>query len=169
VTTALYAAFKKDKSAQVRRTAAWAAGNIGDESAVPGLIGLLNHPDANIRDVAAWSIGNCSPDRAPDALVRLLRDEEPGVRLSAAWALREIADPKAAEALEDAFGREKHPEVRLGIIRALGSMGEHAVETLSRLVDSPDPEIRKVAVTALAGGNATGPWPWPRPEPRPFP
>ena len=25
------------------------------------------------------------------------------------------------------------------------------------------------AVTALAGGNATGPWPWPRPEPRPFP
>ena len=30
-------------------------------------------------------------------------------------------------------------------------------------------EIKSIAVRALAGGHATGPWPWPWPEPRPFP
>jgi len=169
VVTALYAAFRRDKSTQVRRTAAWAAGSIGDRSLVPGLVELLADRDPNLREVAAWSIGSCGSERAPAALVRLLSDPEPNVRLSVAWALREIEDPDAADALESAFRREEDPEVRLGIIRALGSMGDRAIETLSRLVESPDPRVRTIAVTALAGGNATGPWPWPRPEPRPFP
>jgi beta-lactamase regulating signal transducer with metallopeptidase domain len=167
--TALYAAFKREKSASVLRTAAWAAGSIGDASIVPGLASLLNHRDPHVREVAAWSIGSCEPHRAPAALLRLLSDENANVRLSAAWALREIGDPGSADALGAAFDRETDADVQLGMIRALGSMGDRAVETLQRLVTSPDPEIRAVAVTALAGGNATGPWPWPRPEPRPFP
>ncbi|HET8833706.1 MAG TPA: HEAT repeat domain-containing protein, partial [Gemmatimonadales bacterium] len=72
-------------------------------------------------------------------------------------------------AIEAAYNRETVPEVREGLIRALGAMGDGAVDALQRLVSSPDPKIRKFAVTALAGGNASGPWPWPRPEPRPFP
>jgi hypothetical protein len=48
-------------------------------------------------------------------------------------------------------------------------MGDRSVDALSKLVSSPDSTVRAVAVTALAGGSAGGPWPWPRPEPRPFP
>lgn len=167
--TALYAAFRRDKNADVRRTAAWAAGEIGDPMVVPGLVDLLSDRDAGVREIAAWSIGCCGGRRAPAALVRLLSDPEPQVRLTAAWALYEIQDPSGVSELESAFRREDDPEVRMGIIRALGVMGEGAVESLSKLVDSPDPKIRKIAITALAGGDATGPWPWPRPEPRPFP
>jgi beta-lactamase regulating signal transducer with metallopeptidase domain/HEAT repeat protein len=166
---ALEAAFRRDKSAKVRMTAAWAAGTIGSKSSVEGLATLLADPDPNMREVAAWSIGSCEPDKAPAALVRLLGDTNSDVRLSAAWALHTIGDESAADALEAAFHKEKDPEVQRGLIRALGSMGDQAVATLTRLVESPDKEIRTVAVTALAGGNAGGPWPWPRPEPRPYP
>jgi beta-lactamase regulating signal transducer with metallopeptidase domain/HEAT repeat protein len=166
---ALEAAFRRDKSAKVRMTAAWAAGTIGSKSSVEGLATLLADPDPNMREVAAWSIGSCEPDKAPAALVRLLGDTNSDVRLSAAWALHTIGDESAADALEAAFHKEKDPEVQRGLIRALGSMGDQAVATLTRLVESPDKEIRTVAVTALAGGIAGGPWPWPRPEPRPYP
>ena len=166
---ALDAAFRRDKSADVRRTAAWAAGSIGDGAMVPGLVGLLSDRDANVREVAAWSIGSCHVERAPAALVGLLSDPDAGVRLSVAWALREIEDASATDALEAAFRREQDPEVRLGLIRALGAMGDRAVGTLSRLLESNDARVREIAVTALAGGHATGPWPWPRPEPRPYP
>jgi beta-lactamase regulating signal transducer with metallopeptidase domain/HEAT repeat protein len=165
---AIEAAFR-DKSAKVRLTAAWAAGSIGSKMSVEGLTALLSDADPNMREIAAWSIGSCEPDKAPAALVRLLGDANRDVRLSTAWALHTIGDPSSADALEAAFHREKDPEVQRGLIRALGSMGDQAVATLTRLVESPDKEIRAVAVTALAGGNAGGPWPWPRPEPRPYP
>ena len=166
---ALEAAFRRDKSPKVRMTAAWAAGSIGSKSSVEGLTALLADPDPNMREIAAWSIGSCEPEKAPAALVRLLSDTNRDVRMSVAWALHTIGDPSTADALEAAFNREKDPDVQRGLIRALGSMGDQAVATLTRLVESPDKEIRTVAVTALAGGNAGGPWPWPRPEPRPYP
>jgi beta-lactamase regulating signal transducer with metallopeptidase domain/HEAT repeat protein len=169
VTAALQKAFKSDKNREVRRTAAWSAGSIGHPSAVPGLVGLLADADPEVREVAAWSIGSCDPDKAPAELVRLLSDPNAGVRLSVVWALREIGDSDTADELEAAFNREKDPEVLEGLIRALGEMGDKAVETLTRLVSSPDPEMRAVAVAALAGGHSHHAWPWPRPEPRPFP
>ena len=55
------------------------------------------------------------------------------------------------------------------LIRALAATGEKSVDALKTLLESKDPDIRNVAVRALAGGHATGPWPRPRPEPRPFP
>ncbi len=166
---ALQKAFKNDKSRSVRRTAAWAAGEIGDRSSVAGLISLLADTDADIREVAAWAIGSCEPEKAPAELVRLLSDPNRDVRLSVAWALSMIEDPETADELEAAFNREKDPEVQQGLIHALGSMGDRAIDTLTRLVGSSNPEIRAVAVAALAGGNVSGPWPWPRPEPRPYP
>jgi HEAT repeat protein len=80
-----------------------------------------------------------------------------------------IGDPGAAGALDAALRRETDAEVQHGLIRALSATGEASVAALERLVTSPDPDIRGIAVAALAGGDAAGPWPWPRPEPRPFP
>jgi HEAT repeat protein len=167
--TTINAAFRNDKSRKVRQTAAWAAGSIGSPSSVDGLATLLSDTDPDMREVAAWSIGSCSPQRAPAALIKALNDSNRDVRLSAAWALGEIGDASAANEIDAAFRREKDPEVQHGLIRALGSMGDSAIPTLTRLVDSSSPEVRAVAVQALAGGHMSEPWPWPRPEPRPFP
>jgi beta-lactamase regulating signal transducer with metallopeptidase domain/HEAT repeat protein len=166
---ALVKALKQDKDPKVRHTAVWALGEVGDENTVEALVPVLSDADAEMRELAAWAIGECEPKKAPAALVSLLNDKTPDVRLSAAWALYQIEDGSAAGAIEAAYNRETVPEVREGLIRALGAMGDGAVDVLQRLVSSPDPKIRRFAVTALAGGNASGPWPWPRPEPRPFP
>ncbi|MGH7512555.1 MAG: HEAT repeat domain-containing protein [Gemmatimonadales bacterium] len=166
---ALAKALRQDKDPKVRTTATWALGEVGDASATDALVPMLSDPNAETRELAAWAIGNAGPKKAPAALVSLLGDKNRDVRLSAAWALHNIEDGDATDAIEAAYTRETDPEVRVGLIRALGAMDDRAVDALQRLVSSPDPQVRKFAVTALAGGNASGPWPWPRPEPRPFP
>jgi hypothetical protein len=165
----LMKAARQDRDPHVRATAVWALGSIGDGTAVETLVGFLADSDAALREVAAWSIGSCHPDRAPAALVAALSDRERDVRASVAWALYTIGDPGAAGALDAALRRETDAEVQHGLIRALGATGEASVAALERLVTSPDSEIRGIAVAALAGGDASGPWPWPRPEPRPSP
>ncbi|HTS87085.1 MAG TPA: M56 family metallopeptidase [Gemmatimonadales bacterium] len=166
---ALKRALREDRSPAVRHTAAWAIGQVGDPDAVGLLIPLLTDSATEVRSVAAWAIGQCGPKQAPAALVAALGDASPQVRLLAAWALYTIEDPATAPAIETAFQKESNREVQLGLLRALGAMGDEAVPTLEKLVTSPDSEVRRVAVTALAGGNASGPWPWPWPEPRPQP
>jgi beta-lactamase regulating signal transducer with metallopeptidase domain len=168
-TPALMKAVKQDQDPKVRATAVWALGSIGDDAAVETLASVLADSDPKLREVAAWAIGSCEPSRAPSALVNALSDRSRDVRESVAWALYTIEDPAAASAIDAALRRETDSEAQLGLIRALGAMGENAVGALERLVASPDSQVRNVAIRALAGGDASGPWPWPRPEPRPFP
>jgi beta-lactamase regulating signal transducer with metallopeptidase domain len=159
----------RDADPAVRATAIWAVGNMGDAAAVDELVGALQDANAETRETAAWAIGSCEPDKAPAALMTALSDKNRDVRLAAAWALFSIEDPAATSALDAALGKESDKEVQLGMIRALGAMGDQAVDALQRLVTSPDSNVRTIAITALAGGGASGPWPWPRPEPRPYP
>jgi HEAT repeat protein len=99
----------------------------------------------------------------------MLSDNDPELRELAAWVLYEIEDPASISGLEAALAREKNKELQIAYIRALAAVGEKSVDALKGLLESKDPEIRNIAVRALAGGNATGPWPRPWPEPRPFP
>ena len=86
-----------------------------------------------------------------------------------AWALYQIEDPSAVSGLEAALAREQDKELQIDYIRALAAVGEKSVDALKTLLESKDSEIRNIAVRALAGGNATGPWPRPWPQPRPYP
>lgn len=168
-TASLAKALREDADARVRQTATWAVGQIGDIAAVPALTTRLGDADPEVREMAAWAIGTCAPGTAPPELLKALSDESAAVRYSVAWALYKIEDPSATTALDNAFRRESDHDVQLAVIRALGAMGDGAVDALEKLVTASDPEIREIAITALAGGNATGPWPRPRPHPRPYP
>jgi beta-lactamase regulating signal transducer with metallopeptidase domain/HEAT repeat protein len=168
-TSALIAALKGDSNEGVRATAAWALGNIGDRSSVDGLASALTDASSDVRMRAAWAIGNISPKQAPKPIVAMLTDKEPRVRELAAWTLFQIQDPSTAPALESALRTEQNKDVQLSYIRALAAMGEKSVDALRGLLESSDPRIKSMAVRALAGGHAAGPWPWPWPEPRPFP
>ena len=168
-TAALAQAVQHDSDPQVRRTALWALGSIGDAAALDAMTPGLASSDPDVRDMAAWAIGSAGPDKAPAALVHALGDSSTDVRESVVWALYSIGDPATAAPLAEAFHRESDPDVRHGMIQALGALGDGAVNVLEQLVTSPDTAVRRMAVTALAGGQIGGPWPWPRPEPRPFP
>jgi len=168
-TAALSTALKSDASAKVRATAAWALGNIGDRSSVDVLVAALGDSSPEVRQRAVWAIGNSEPRQAPPAVIALLKDKDPDTRQLAAWALYEIEDPAAAPALQAAVKVETDKELQLAYIRAMAAIGEKSVDALRELLESPDQRIKSMAVHALAGGQAAGPWPWPWPEPRPYP
>ena len=79
------------------------------------------------------------------------------------------SDLASISALDAALRSEPNKNLQVAYIRALAAVGERSVDALKGLLESRDPEIKAIAVRALAGGQATGPWPWPWPEPRPFP
>jgi beta-lactamase regulating signal transducer with metallopeptidase domain len=159
----------RDSNNEVRETAAWALGNVGSRAAVEPLANALTDPSPEMRKRAAWALGNLDLKQAPPALINLLKDSDPETRETAAWALYEIEDPAAIGALEQALSREQNKDLQISYIRALAAVGERSVDALRGLLESKDPEIRTIAVKALAGGHATGPWPRPWPQPRPYP
>jgi beta-lactamase regulating signal transducer with metallopeptidase domain/HEAT repeat protein len=166
---ALSAALRTDANTQVRATAAWALGNVGDRSSADALSAALSDASPEVRKRALWALGNSDLKQAPPKVIAMLSDKDPELRELAAWVLYEIEDPASIPALEAALAREPDKELQIDYIRALAAVGERSVDALKGLLESKDPEIRTIAVKALAGGNATGPWPRPWPEPRPFP
>jgi beta-lactamase regulating signal transducer with metallopeptidase domain/HEAT repeat protein len=166
---ALVAALRSDANTQVRAISAWALGNVGGRSVADALSAALSDPSVEIRKRAAWALGNADLRQAPPALIALLRDPNPEMRELAAWALYQIEDPASIPALDAALRSESNKHLQIAYIKALAAVGEKSVDALKNLLDSKDPEIKAIAVRALAGGHASGPWPWPWPEPRPFP
>ena len=169
VISALGDAAKSDASEKVRTTATWALGSIGSGSATPALTALLGDKSAEIRTRAVWALGSIGESHAPAALLEKLKDPDPEVRSLTAWALHEMEDPAAAPALQAALKVEKDENLQIEYIRALAATGEKSVDALRELLQSSDPRVKSMAVHALAGTDATGPWPWPWPEPRPYP
>jgi len=167
---ALSAALRGDANTQVRTISAWALGNVGGRTAAEPLAAALSDASVEVRKRAAWALGNADLKEAPPALIALLRDRDPEMRELAAWSLYQIEDPASIPALNAALRSEtNNKNLQIAYIKALAAVGEKSVDALKSLLESNDPEIRSIAVKALAGGHATGPWPWPWPEPRPFP
>jgi HEAT repeat protein len=166
---ALTAAMRGDADTKVRATAAWSLGNLGDRAATDALVAALADASPEVRMRALWAIGNVEPKEAPHAVLSLLADKDARVRELAAWTLYQIEDPSAAPALDAALRAESNKDLQLAYIRALAALGEKSVDAIRGLLESNDPRIRTMAVKALAGGHAAGPWPWPWPEPRPYP
>jgi beta-lactamase regulating signal transducer with metallopeptidase domain/HEAT repeat protein len=165
---ALTAALRGDANTRVRATSAWSLGSVGDRSSAGALAAALSDESAEVRTRAAWALGSLGLRQAPPALIALLRDPSPRIREIAAWALYEIEDPASIPALDAALHSETNKNLQIAYIRALAAVGERSVDALKNLLESKDPEIKAIAVRALAGGHASGPWPWPWPEPRPF-
>ena len=166
---ALTAALHSDANTRVRAISAWALGNVGGRSVADALAAALSDASVEVRKRAAWALGNADLRQAPPALIALLRDPSPEMRELAAWSLYQIEDPASIPALDAALHSETNKNLQIAYIRALAAVGENSVDALKGLLESKDPEIKAIAVRALAGGRATGPWPWPWPEPRPFP
>ena len=159
----------RDASVSVRRTAAWSLGNVGDRRAVEPLLAALADASPDVRSRAVWALGNVEPKVAPRQLVAMLSDKDPHVRELTAWALYNIEDPASAPALQAALRTEQDKDLQMAYIRALAAMGDKSIDAIRGLLESSDPRVKQMAVRALAGGHAVGPWPHPWPQPRPSP
>jgi len=158
-----------DKSAEIRRRAALAAGRIGDERAVTSLIPLLEKDsDENVRSMAAFALGEIESATGADALLaELAKKGEPAVRSRAVEALGKIvaALPKSEEArakpmrvailsaLEFEAGRRSAPDeavILLGLTAALRARPENAGKVIARFLGYSNSRIRADAANTLA-------------------
>lgn len=147
---ALTQALRGDSNAEVRRTAAWALGQIEDRAATTALgDALRNDESTEVRRMAAWALGQIEDPAAAPALGEALTDEDAEVRESALWALGQIESPEAVEPLSRAL-RDEDPAVRKTAAWALGQIeSAEAVPPLSAALDDEDAEVRAQAVWAL--------------------
>jgi HEAT repeat protein len=83
----------------VSSLAAKSLGQIGDEAAVEGLVGLLGHERSGPRRMAATVLGNIGSDQAVQGLIDALNDTDPRTRVLSARALEQIGTPRAIAAV----------------------------------------------------------------------
>ena len=161
-----------------RATAAFRLGDIGNASAVPGLIRALHEPDREVRIAAARSLGHLRASDASTELVTAAVDARVPVALIG-WALLQIGPPvveqmrglvcspeprRRAAAMQmigllggprDAFEAEGHlrdssAPVRAQAARALGRLGsERNLSGLMEALEDRIPAVREAAAKAL--------------------
>ncbi|MCC6241696.1 MAG: HEAT repeat domain-containing protein [Gemmatimonadaceae bacterium] len=126
---ALLRALQQDSVARVRRVAAWALGQLHDEStASSALAGALSSAlsrdgDVSVREMCAWALGELNATSAADRLIDAAeRDRSPRVRETAVWALGEIESAGSAAALGTIIERDTSLEVRRTAAWALGQL-----------------------------------------------
>ena len=112
----------QDENSYVRRNAASALGNIGNQAAVEPLIKALQDEESYVRSNAAEALGKTGDKAAVQPLIKALQDKNPYVRSNAAWALGKIGNQAAVEPLINALQDNKVYYVRRYAAEALGKI-----------------------------------------------
>ena len=145
----------EDPQPEQRRTAAQSLGKIGRKSAVPALIKAVKDSDHRVRREAAWSLGMIGDDSEATrlSLISLLFDPMPDVREAAALALAQTGDANTglSDLQKRLFASSTGSDTKRLAAGALGGMAIHTSSAVvSRLLQDPDPIVRRWAVAALA-------------------
>ncbi len=136
----------KDDDTNVRETAAFVLGEIGDIRAIDLLIVTLNDNVSSVREHSAIALGKLRDSRAVNPLILKLKDHVPIVRAAAARALGTLCDYKAPESLIEALNDEDF-EVREDTISSLGEIGDpRTVEPLIAKLKIPHADISSLAL-----------------------
>jgi HEAT repeat protein len=121
----------QDADSDVRASAAYALGLLGECQAVPSLLTKLSdqREEPKVRGLAAEALADLNDDRAVVPLINALRDESPEVRYWAAFALGELGDPQALPELQRLIAADNVMEPYYGTVR---HEAEAAIERLMR-------------------------------------
>jgi HEAT repeat protein len=125
---------------------------IGEEEAVPGLVGaLLGDENSYVRWEAAKALRTLADERAlPELLEALSADTNSFVRYAAAEALGAIGDPAALDALEGALLNDDNDYVRYAAATALGQIGDPtSVPVLLKALNHHNSHVWHAAAEAM--------------------
>ncbi|UCG78763.1 MAG: HEAT repeat domain-containing protein [Nitrospirota bacterium] len=141
----------KDADVSVRRSAVRSLSMIRDPENIRYLKVALTDERSDIRIEAAYALGAIGDSVAIDDLILLLLDSDEAVRVAAAKALGVVPDKKALKPLMRSLG-DDNGFVVAASIEAIGKIGsEDAREALLPMLESEDEEIKRTAISALAG------------------
>lgn len=120
VVTALCAAVVNDSDADVRVTAAFTLGRIGDAAAVEALLTGLKDSSENVRTQCIAALGRIRDERAVTDLMQILRsDLRPLLRLQAAGSLAQIKTGVSESDLAGLLDSEGDERVKMAIASAV--------------------------------------------------
>ncbi len=145
-------------SLEVRISAAWSLGEIGEHAvrAIPALLGAINDQNAAVRGNSVEALGKIGPGAASavPTLIGLLTSPDAGLRWRAASALGGIGPTAAAASISNLTTAMSDPDrdVRLWSATSLGKMGSLAAGSVTSLVASlndVDPGIRYASAQSL--------------------
>ncbi|MBU7586901.1 MAG: HEAT repeat domain-containing protein [Nostoc sp. TH1S01] len=139
----------QDKDNFMRRSAAEALGNIGNEAVVNALITALQDEDDSVRRSATEALRKIGNEAAVNPLIMALQDKDYYVRWSDVEALKKIGNEAAVNPLIMAL-QDKDYYVRRSAAEALGKIGnEAAVNPLITALQDEDSDVRRSAAEAL--------------------
>jgi HEAT repeat protein len=135
-----------DESSDIRHSAAWALGNMGEEQgarAVPPLATVLEtDTDADVRAQAAWALGQMgiAAEPAAGALLAALEDPEDMVQLEAYEALKNILKAKGEDfnGISEALDNHKLHASNCGHHDVEGAEQQSGQEYLDELAGNPE-------------------------------
>ncbi|MCC6683402.1 MAG: MFS transporter [Phycisphaeraceae bacterium] len=125
----------------LRMTAAWALGRMGDPAAIEPLRQALDSDYPLLRARAARALGTLSDRASSDKLLQLfLHEEDAGLRVAYGAALGQLGRQDAVEPLLDFLCRESDERARREISLAVAMLltsDEHALRLWRRMHDNP--------------------------------
>lgn len=158
-TAALLTSLLRDKSPEIRRTAAESLGKIGDPAAAASIQLLVTDPVPAVRAAAAQALGRVafpSDQGGVNALTRALEDPDDSVKQAASLAIGEL-EP-APDQLGPVVSLVHDPAVgvrRAGVRALLQVDAKPWLSTLLPAVHDSDSEVRQGVVAVL--GESGGP------------
>ncbi len=141
---------KYDDVWNVRKSAAWALGELKDRRSVGSLIEALRHNDWIVQFKAAEALGKIGDTHAVEPLIETLQSESSHVYEQVTWALGELCDDRAVIPLINALENEL-PAVRMNSAKALGKIRNNSAvgPLIAALMKDRIPEVKKWAAWAL--------------------
>ena len=132
---------------------------LSSEKATLFLISSLKDRNPEIRSTAAESLGKIGDRAAIESLLPLLGDTHPAVRVASARALGHIGPPSDEHTLTELVHALEDPNdaVKQAAATAIGELEPRSkdLEPLVKLVEAPDPTVRRAAVQALLQTDAS--------------
>jgi HEAT repeat protein len=143
----LIEALLDDENDSVRSAAASELGDFKDESAIPGLIKLLEEDPSSLGIVAS-SLSKIGSPAIP-ALRKALNSKKAHMRRSAAEAFEKITDATFVPLLSEKI-KDPDSEVRISVVSALGKIGDPlATPALIEALQDENARVRHRAVVAI--------------------
>ena len=130
-------------------------GEVGGERPVELIISTLAHTDARVRREALVSLAKVGGEDAGMLVYGMIEDPDPDVRLAAAMAAGALKVERALRPLLALLDGESDPDVVVGVLRALGQLGDpgavNAIEkrAVGSFFSRPPADVRIAAYRAL--------------------
>ncbi|MGE5892878.1 MAG: HEAT repeat domain-containing protein [bacterium] len=141
----------KDPDVSVRKAAVQSFSLINDPLLTKYLMVALTDEIPAIRIEAAYALGKVHTPESTDALILLLSDPDELVRVAAAKAIGIHSDEKAADMLIRVL-TDENGFVVTAALETLGTIRTgKSRDAIIRMLSSGDDEIRRTAISALAG------------------